>query len=40
VGVGGGIDLAPGGTATIDDTTITGNDASTKDNDVSGTFTT
>ena len=40
VGVGGGLDLIPGGTAVIDDTTVTGNHASTNDNDVSGTFTT
>jgi hypothetical protein len=37
VGVGGGLDLLLG-TAVIDDTTITGNVASTSDNDVSGTF--
>ena len=35
-GVGGGIAIL--GTATIDDTTITGNTASTTDNDVDGTF--
>jgi hypothetical protein len=40
VGVGGGLDLVPGDTAVINDTTIAGNDASTKDKDVSGTFTT
>ena len=40
VGVGGGLDLLLGGTVVIDDTTITGNQASTNDNDVSGTFTT
>ena len=40
VGVGGGLDLLPGGTVVIDNTTITGNTASTTDNDVSGTFTT
>ena len=40
VGVGGGLDLLPGGTVVIDDTTITGNQASTSDNDVSGTFST
>ena len=40
VGVGGGLDLLPGGIVVIDDTTITGNQASTADNDVSGTFTT
>src|SRR5262249_62280626 len=39
-GVGGGLDLLPGGTAVIDDTAITGNTASTADSDVSGTFTT
>ena len=39
VGVGGGLDLSTGGTAVIDNTTITGNTASTSDNDVSGTFT-
>jgi hypothetical protein len=37
--VGGGLDLLPGGTAVIDNTTITGNTASTSDPDVSGTFT-
>jgi hypothetical protein len=40
VGVGGGLDLDPSGTAVIDDTTITRNAASTNNNDVSGTFTT
>src|SRR4051794_19719752 len=40
VGIGGGLDLLPGGTVVIDDTTVTGNQASTNDNDVSGTFTT
>ena len=40
VGIGGGLDLLPGGTVVIDDTTITGNQASTNDNDVSGTFAT
>jgi hypothetical protein len=39
VGIGGGLDLLPGGTAAIADTTITGNTASTNDNDVAGTFT-
>ena len=38
VGVGGGLDLFPAGTVTIDNTNITGNTASTADNDVSGTF--
>ncbi len=38
VGIGGGLDLLPGGTVTIDNTNITGNTASTSDNDVSGTF--
>ena len=38
VGVGGGLDFFPGGDATIDNTNITGNNASTADNDVSGTF--
>ena len=36
VGVGGGI--ATFGTALIDNTTITGNTASTNDNDVDGTI--
>jgi hypothetical protein len=40
VGVGGGLDLILGGTVVIDDTTVTGNCASTNDNDMSGTFTT
>jgi hypothetical protein len=39
-GIGGGLNLAPGGGATIDDTTVTGNHASTTDNDVHGTFAT
>jgi hypothetical protein len=30
--------LTPGGTVTIDNTNISGNSASTGDNDVSGTF--
>ncbi len=38
VGVGGGIVIV--GTATIDNTTITGNTATTNDNDVDGTFST
>jgi hypothetical protein len=38
LGVGGGLDLAPGGTATIDNTTISGNSASNTGNDVFGTF--
>jgi hypothetical protein len=38
VGIGGGVDLFPGGTVTIDNTNITGNNATTSDNDVSGTF--
>ena len=37
-GLGGGLDLEAGGTATIDNTTITGNTASTNDNNVDGTF--
>jgi hypothetical protein len=39
-GIGGGLSLAPGGSATIDNTTITGNHASTIDDDVHGTFST
>jgi hypothetical protein len=39
-GIGGGLNLAAGASATIDDTTITGNLASTSDNDVHGTFST
>src|SRR5262249_8057856 len=39
VGIGGGLDLVTRGTAPDRDTTITGNTASTTDNDVSGTFT-
>ena len=38
VGIGGG--LTTFGTAVIDNTTITGNHASTNDNDVDGTFST
>jgi hypothetical protein len=38
VGIGGGLDLVSGGKVTIDDTTISGNNATTSDNDVSGTF--
>ena len=39
-GIGGGLNLAPGGSATIDNTTIAGNHASTSDDDVHGTFST
>ena len=38
-GIGGGLDLLTGGTVVIDNTTITGNTATTSDNDVFGTFT-
>jgi hypothetical protein len=38
VGIGGGLGLDPGGTVVIDNTTITGNHATTTDNDVHGTF--
>jgi hypothetical protein len=37
-GVGGGLDLITGGTVVIDNTNITGNNATTTDNDVHGTF--
>jgi hypothetical protein len=37
-GLGGGLDLITGGTAVIDNTTITGNSASTTDGNVHGTF--
>jgi hypothetical protein len=37
-GVGGGLDLVTGGTVVIDNTTISGNSATTTDNDVHGTF--
>jgi hypothetical protein len=37
-GLGGGLYLQSGGTVTIDDTTVTGNQASTSDPDVFGTF--
>ncbi len=37
-GAGGGLYLSSGGTATIDNANITGNQASTSDNDVFGTF--
>jgi hypothetical protein len=40
VGVGGGLDLFSGGTATINNTTVAGNQATTSDNDVAGTVTT
>jgi hypothetical protein len=40
VGVGGGLDLITGGTATIDNTTVAGNQATTSDNNVAGTFAT
>ncbi|MFO0893192.1 MAG: hypothetical protein U0790_29145, partial [Isosphaeraceae bacterium] len=39
VGIGGGLNLFPGGTAAVSDTTITGNTATTADSDVSGTIT-
>jgi len=39
-GLGGGIAINGPGKATIDDTTITGNTASSGDNDVDGTFST
>ncbi len=39
VGVGGGLDLLPGGHATVRNTNVTGNHASTTDNDTSGTIT-
>ena len=37
-GVGGGLDLITGGTAVIDNTSITGNSATTTDDNVHGTF--
>jgi hypothetical protein len=37
-GIGGGLNLTGGGHATIDNTTRTGNHATTTDNDVHGTF--
>jgi hypothetical protein len=37
-GLGSGMDLLTGGTATIDNTLISGNTAATHDNDVHGTF--
>ena len=37
-GVGGGLFLDPAGTATLANTTVSGNHASTSDNDVHGTF--
>ncbi len=40
VGAGGGLDLFPGGIVIIDNADITSNNASTPDNDVSGTFST
>ncbi len=38
-GIGGGLELFAGGTAIIDNTTITGNTAATTGNNVDGTFT-
>jgi hypothetical protein len=38
VGIGGGLDLFPNGIVRIDTTNVTGNFASTGDNDTSGTF--
>ena len=40
VGIGGGLDLVIGGTAVIDNTTVTGNHATTTDDNVHGTFST
>jgi hypothetical protein len=40
MGVGGGLDLDVGGTAVIDNTTVTGNQASSSGNDVAGSFST
>jgi hypothetical protein len=37
-GVGGGLDLSSGGTVVIDNTAISGNSATTTDNDVLGSF--
>jgi hypothetical protein len=37
-GVGGGLFLDPAGSATLVNTTVSGNQASTSDNDVHGTF--
>ena len=37
-GMGGGLVLVTGGTVLIDDTTVTGNTATTSDNNVFGTF--
>ena len=37
-GNGGGLDLTPGGRATIEDTTISGNSATTQGTDVFGSF--
>ena len=39
-GIGGGVFLDPAGSATIDNTSITGNTASTTDNNVHDTFST
>jgi hypothetical protein len=38
-GIGGGLNLDAAGSATIKDTSVTGNQASTSNNDVAGTFT-
>ena len=38
LGLGGGLDLFIGGNVTLSNTNVTGNHASTGDNDVSGTF--
>jgi hypothetical protein len=39
-GIGGGLDLGPAGMSVIDNTTITGNHASTSNDDVAGSFST
>jgi hypothetical protein len=38
-GVGGGLFLDPAGSASISNTSVSGNEASTSDHDVHGTFT-
>jgi hypothetical protein len=38
VGVGGGLDLLTDGSVVIDNTNVTGNNSTTTDRDVAGTF--
>ena len=40
VGTGGGLDLIPSGNVVLANANVTGNTASTNDNDIAGTFST